>query len=587
MLSEIILKNFKAFGEIPQPIPCKQITLLFGENSSGKSSILKALMALKQTFEDYDPNSVLLYQGNIVDVGSYKDIIFGHNIEAQFEIGLKWEIESDIFSINLTYSSRQIREKRYVNIEKIQWIFPPEEDTKKPCKFSARLQSDMSDYSQEGKMIYNIESVEEFLRYGGKKFIDDLYVQLLAKLPLGISFLLPYEDKSYEYFINLTYEDEKSAQVIIQLIDKVSFELKKKISEFKIKLPFKEGELKQLPKNFPIEELKNFLSENFSIEKLIEYKRVLTYKSELDKFFKPSDIEFDLILHGFPPSGIKRDQLFPFINWAMNHLRISLIGNPIREGSVSVNSILSLEGEEDLRISMSYSPLTSFLTGFREYFLNIMPIGPLRESPLRYYIFRGSRPVNVGFTGSKTADLIYANMEKLTKMNKWLKEFKIGYKIDFGKELDTESGVYSLRFTDETTGHPVALPDIGFGVSQVLPIFVQTILSDISNETLLIEQPEIHLNPKLQAELGEFFAKAALETPDKQFIIETHSEHLILRLKKLIKNGVLSPEHISVVYIAKEKDGAKAIPIGINEKGEFTVEWPDAFFELAYKELFE
>ena len=84
--------------------------------------------------------------------------------------------------------------------------------------------------------------------------------------------------------------------------------------------------------------------------------------------------------------------------------------------------------------------------------------------------------------------------------------------------------IFALRLVNER-GVTISVRDVGFGVSQVLPVIVQSTLS--KGNVILIEQPELHLHPRLQAELGSLFARCIEEPQHNQFIIETHSEHLI------------------------------------------------------------
>jgi predicted ATPase len=164
----------------------------------------------------------------------------------------------------------------------------------------------------------------------------------------------------------------------------------------------------------------------------------------------------------------------------------------------------------------------------------------------------------------------------------------LGYELKVSSFTDGTSAIsdlFALRLVDKDTGVNVSIQDVGFGISQVLPIIVQSMLS--RNSTLLIEQPEIHIHPRLQAELGSLLAECIKPPFENQFIIETHSEHLMLRLQKLIRKGKLKPEDISVIYVDRGTEGSKCLHLRLDEEGDFIDEWPDGFFEEDFNEIFQ
>lgn len=150
-----------------------------------------------------------------------------------------------------------------------------------------------------------------------------------------------------------------------------------------------------------------------------------------------------------------------------------------------------------------------------------------------------------------------------------------------------------LVLFDERTKTVVTHRDVGIGISQVLPVLVAAYGSE--RKLIAMEQPEIHLHPALQAELGDVFIEAALGERKNTFILETHSEHLILRLMRRMREtyqgkdtGVppVTPSDISVLYI--EPDGARSIvrEMPLNELGELVKTWPGGFFEEGLREQF-
>ena len=143
----------------------------------------------------------------------------------------------------------------------------------------------------------------------------------------------------------------------------------------------------------------------------------------------------------------------------------------------------------------------------------------------------------------------------------------------------------------DSTNTVVTHRDVGIGISQVLPVLVLAYGSQ--NKLLAMEQPEIHLHPALQAELGDVFIEAALGDRQNTFILETHSEHLILRLMRRMREShqqketglpKLTPADVSVLYV--EPDGTRSIvrEMPLNELGELVKSWPGGFFEEGLRE---
>ncbi|WP_027815925.1 AAA family ATPase [Paraburkholderia bannensis] len=153
--------------------------------------------------------------------------------------------------------------------------------------------------------------------------------------------------------------------------------------------------------------------------------------------------------------------------------------------------------------------------------------------------------------------------------------------------------IRELVLVDQRTNTVVTHRDVGIGISQVLPVLVMAYGS--REKLLAMEQPEIHLHPALQAELGDVFIEAALGERKNTFILETHSEHLILRLMRRMRETYLgketgvppvTPADVSVLYV--EPDGTRSIvrEMPLNELGELVKSWPGGFFEEGLREQF-
>jgi len=146
------------------------------------------------------------------------------------------------------------------------------------------------------------------------------------------------------------------------------------------------------------------------------------------------------------------------------------------------------------------------------------------------------------------------------------------------------------------SGTVVALCDVGFGISQVLPVL--TLAYANQGELIAIEQPEIHLHPALQAELGDVFIESALGEHGNTFILETHSEHLILRIMRRMREtwqkkdtGLpsITPNDVSILYVEPASQGLRSIvrEMPLNEAGQLVKSWPGGFFEEGLREQFD
>jgi predicted ATPase len=224
---------------------------------------------------------------------------------------------------------------------------------------------------------------------------------------------------------------------------------------------------------------------------------------------------------------------------------------------------------------------------------NIFYLGPLREDPLRIYTWSGEQPEHVGSRGDRAIEAILAAADRKivpkyrspsvsfpAMISRWLK--RLGLLSTFNaKEIAKDRKEYEVNVRTQNSSTDVLLPDVGFGVSQVLPVVVECFYAP-PNSTVVIEQPELHLHPKVQSELADLFIEAIHAREDNQdrnmqFIIESHSEHFLRRLQRRVAEGEIKPDQIALYYCMPGSDGSQIIELPLDLFGEIEY-WPEEFF---------
>jgi predicted ATPase len=179
--------------------------------------------------------------------------------------------------------------------------------------------------------------------------------------------------------------------------------------------------------------------------------------------------------------------------------------------------------------------------------------------------------------GENTVDQVSewesARSDKLRQLKDHLAELQLLTDI---KTVRMRSGRFDVLVKPHRQGISASLVDVGFGISQFLPILVADVQLG-RGSTLAVSQPEIHLHPSVQADLASYFA-GRCDDEDKRYIIETHSEYLLNRLRLLIVQERLDPEDVSIVYLRNSSAGAQLFAIEFTKTGEI-LGAPEDFFK--------
>jgi hypothetical protein len=215
----------------------------------------------------------------------------------------------------------------------------------------------------------------------------------------------------------------------------------------------------------------------------------------------------------------------------------------------------------------------------REHVLDLTYLGPLRENPQRLYEISGDMPSGVGVRGQFSPELLLLNQKRklFDQIDSRLREFGLPGRIC--PHTVTETAFELLLETDSAKTN---FADVGFGFSQLLPLVVQGPLAD-EHSLLIAEQPEIHLNPRLQAKLASLFWAIAKRTVG--ILIETHSEHLLLAIRRLVAEGNLKSDEVAIYFVERGDQGSSIREVPLQENGHIEPsDWPKDFFEDALRE---
>lgn len=587
MLREYQLTNFKAFAG-PETIPIRPITLIYGPNSSGKSSILQSLLLLKQTLQEAEhPETLLLPKGNLINLGGYRDFVHRHDVSKPFSF--KVVLDADRQEISEAFEKLLPKELIKTQLLGLQVTFNYDEQVSNIVLASIGL---FVGNNSSPIAIYK-PGISE-IDLGQDKSQSDLrgekidFSEMLLKLD-PINYEHSFWQVWWQIFGRLIHNNSQSN--LFQMFEELQFNFGRK--KWRERIQYELGKLqKDLRDEIEKAKESNTLTRQELELKLLQAESLIRLWEHFNNYtFEKATEDLSKLLQD---SVIPYRNFLPIQSSATPRKKSFINPLPIKSSGIPIERYIGLEiwnlpSIIFPRYKPDFSEITLLASSRLKRFLeSVIYIGPLREYPERIYILSGNLNKEVGKSGKMLPDVLFKNPELLKLVNEKLDCFKLGYELKVSSFTDEFSGIsdlFALRLVDKDTGINVSIQDVGFGISQVLPIIVQSMLS--RNSTLLIEQPEIHIHPRLQAELGSLFAECIKPPLNNNFIIETHSEHLMLRLQKLIRKGELKSEDIAVIYVDRGADGSKCLHLRLDEEGDFIDEWPDGFFEEDFNEIFE
>jgi predicted ATPase len=216
-------------------------------------------------------------------------------------------------------------------------------------------------------------------------------------------------------------------------------------------------------------------------------------------------------------------------------------------------------------------------------------IGPFRRLPERiYHQAQASSIKKLGIEGENTYSLLIEDALSVEKV--LIKQVSDWYETNFegwGIRINEDRNpYYEIELTRDSGRINVNLKDVGEGMSQALPLVTCAMMPADKDTLIIMEQPELHLHPSAHGALAQLFAESTKEQKSKRYLIETHSQNFVLRLRRLIAEGSLSPDDMALYFVDFDEENhvSNLKAITIDNQGEVDF-WPDNIFNEGLDEV--
>lgn len=566
MLNKLSFKNYKAFAE--GQVKIRPITILLGANSVGKSSIMQLFLLLQQTaLSEKNYKSALKLHGGFVSLGEGLNLI-------------RKKDNTKILTIDLDfYNGRlfeELREEYFTNFCQeffyfatiMQKLYGKKNDGKKATIFDRfrKLFNAEDDLDIRFMRMSSKEISEKFDKATFYDLVNHTY-ELISKVD---SKDLPEELKNdFIYHRHMGYRMRGGGNHFNTLKDRKD--------EYLLTFDFLEGITKDVKKGHF-----NITYDIAINEKTLVLKKVTIHNEENElisvDFEQHASSNFKP--HSITSKYIDKDK---FNNKTFQSAK-EIFSNP-RTIFAFVNDLNDIERRKENQSPFAntlHYLLSTFNTVSSDYFENdnINYVSPLRAHPKRYY-FLDKAKINAyvdTLDGDAIAETLKENIQLKKQVNDWLEKFNLKVNVEHLEDI-----IHKLQVNQNSLN--LDITDVGFGISQVLPVIIQGFLSH-NNSLTLIEQPEIHLHPKMQADLADLFIDIVIsknqkqknQKPSKYLFIETHSEYLLKRLRRRISDGTISADNVAIYLIDPDlnDEGAIIRELKVQERGQF--DWPIDFY---------
>jgi predicted ATPase len=210
-------------------------------------------------------------------------------------------------------------------------------------------------------------------------------------------------------------------------------------------------------------------------------------------------------------------------------------------------------------------------------------VGPFRLNPPRIFHLKGINQFKrLGNKGENAYQMLAVDEELTKKVNEWYeKNFD-----NWGLSVKKLNSYYEIRIKRKDVGNDgVNIVDVGQGMSQALPIIVKAHIENTKPKLTILEQPELHLHPAAHGNLAELLVESIKDLNTK-YLVETHSENFILRLRRLIAEKKLDKSLLNIYWVNynEELNSSQLIKINVNDLGEVDY-WPPNIFNENFEEV--
>ena len=242
------------------------------------------------------------------------------------------------------------------------------------------------------------------------------------------------------------------------------------------------------------------------------------------------------------------------------------------------------------RIEWNREFLRQFSSIFEELFSDLYYLASTRAEPRRQNRWEGEHPIDVGKRGHDVISALLSDRVKHLgrhekQISAWLRKMKLAHSFVLSHSNNGDEKNYEIRLRKNAESPAVTLVDMGYGLSQFLPVLVLCYYVP-EGSTLILEQPGIHLHPMVQSQLADLLIEVVTERK-LQVIVESHSEHLLVRLQRRIAEGKISKDKIGLYFCRNdEAEGvSKLDPLDVDRVGNIR-NWPENFFGDVMGDMF-